>query len=157
MKSRKHISDKSGFKVPETYFEDFEIKLLNSEKQKNKSGFTVPKGYFENFEISKHKSTKVIRLTEIQKTLGVAATLLILLGTLLFGLFFNPKPEQKPLDFSKLNRAEMMNYLEDEMMMDYDLYLENENIELNHPGNHIDNANIIDNMDDSSIEQLMDY
>lgn len=157
MKSIKHILDKSGFIVPESYFEDFKIKSLDADQQFDKSGFTVPKDYFANFKVDTPNSSKLIRLSELQKTIAVAATLLILLGTLLGGLLISPQA-QNQLDFTKINRNEMMNYLEDEMMMDHDLYLESENLRLNYFNNSIkQNTSIIDDMDDISIEQLMDY
>ncbi len=156
MKPNNHISDKSGFKVPKSYFEDFEIKSLKSEKQKLKTGFSIPEHYFDNFEAQKPKSGKLIRLNEFQKTIAVAATLIVLLGTLLIGLIIKPQPQQQ-FDFSKINRNEIMDYLEDEVMMDYDLYVEDERLEIDLSETNLENTNIIDNMDDSSIELLMEY
>lgn len=156
MKPNKNISNKSGFKVPKSYFEDFEIKSLKVEEIQHKTGFSIPEGYFDNFKVEKPKPAKVIQLNEFQKTIAVAATLLVLLGTLLIGLLIKPKPQQQ-LDFSKINKTEIMNYLEDEMMMDHDLYLESENLELDYSNNNLNESNIIDDMDDGSIEQLMDY
>ncbi|QTY28182.1 hypothetical protein [Flavobacterium sp. CS20] len=156
MKSSKYISKKSGFEVPKSYFEDFEIDFLKAENQQSKTGFLVPEGYFDSFEVKLPKSFKLIRLNEFQKTLAVAAVLLVLLGTLLTGLIVKSQPQQQ-LDFSKINRDEAMNYLEDEIMMDYDLYLEDENLEINLSEVNLENTKIINNMDDSSIEQLMDY
>ncbi|RRO22582.1 hypothetical protein [Flavobacteriaceae bacterium 14752] len=156
MKLNNHISDKSGFKVPRSYFDDFEIKSFKVQGQKSKTGFSVPEHYFEDFKVKHSKSSKLIRLNEFQKTIAIAASLLVILGTLLTGLLVKPQQPQQ-LDFSKISRNEVKNYLEDEIMMDYDLYLEDEQLEINLTENNVDDTNIIDNMDDGSIEQLMDY
>jgi hypothetical protein len=50
VKDKKH---KSGFKVPENYFDDFDkhiFKKIESENLPKQTGFVVPYGYFDNLE-----------------------------------------------------------------------------------------------------------
>ena len=157
MKDSKHISKATGFKVPKSYFDDFKTKDFTGEKRRLKSGFVLPQNYFEQFEVQIPKEPKVFRLSDFQKTVAVAAVLLVLLGTLLIGLLIDPQPESQQLNFSKINRTEIENYLEDEMLMDHDLYVEDEELELNFKNKELKENKIIDDMDDISIEQLMDY
>jgi hypothetical protein len=156
MKDSKHISKTSGFITPKSYFEDFKLKDF-TEKRTVKSGFILPENYLQNFEVNKPKEVKIFRLSDYHKTIAVAAVLLVILGTLLVGLLINPQPDSQQLNFSKINKTELNNYLEDEMLMDYDLYLEDGELELDFEDNDIQENNIIDDMDDISIEQLMDY
>ncbi len=155
MRDSKHISKISGFKVPKSYFEDFEVKDFTAEKRNLKSGFFVPEHYFENFEVRVPQQTKVIRLSDVQKTVAVAAVLLVILGTLLTGLLIDSQPNTQQLNFSKINKTQIEDYLEDEMLMDHDLYVDDE--DLNLKSIKIEKNFIIDDMDDISIEQLMDY
>lgn len=155
MRDSKHISKSSGFKVPKSYFEDFEVKDFTAEKRNLKSGFSVPEDYFENFEVRVPHQTKVIRLSDVQKTVAVAAVLLVILGTLLTGLLIDSQPNTQQLNFSKINKTQIEDYLEDEMLMDHDLYVDDE--DLNLKSIKIEKNFIIDDMDDISIEQLMDY
>lgn len=157
MKDSKHISKATGFKVPKSYFEDFKLKHFTKENSKVKSGFSVPKDYFENFKVEIPKQPKIFRLSDYQKTVAVAAVLLVLLGTLLIGLLIKPQADNQQLNFSKINKTEIENYLEDEMLMDQDLYIEDEDMNLDVKTKNFQKNNIIDDMDDISIEQLMDY
>lgn len=157
MKDSKHISNSSGFKVPKSYFEDFKVRDFIEDKREVRSGFKTPKNYFENFKVETPKETKVIKLSDLQKTIAVAAVLLVILGTLLTGLLIDPQADKQQLNFSKINKTEIENYLEDEMLMDHDLYIEDENLDLDFENNKIQDNKIIDDMDDISIEQLMDY
>jgi len=157
MKDSKHISKSSGFKVPKSYFEDFKLKDFTTEKRHVKSGFSVPEHYFENFEVRVPQQTKVIRLSDVQKTVAVAAVLLVVLGTLLTGLLIDPQPDTQQLNFSKINKTQIEDYLEYEMLMDEYLYVEDEDLNLNLKSKDIKDNSIIDDMDDISIEQLMDY
>jgi len=156
MKKVNHISNSSGFKVPESYFENFKIKDLEAIKRKNKTGFSVPDAYFDDFQIEAPQNTKVIWLNDKQKTFAIAASLLLLLGTLLLGLILKPQPQQQ-LNFSKIDQSVIEDYLEYEMFMDNDLYVETENIDYDFSIKRLSDNEIIDNMDDSSIEQLIDY
>ncbi|NBC57461.1 MAG: hypothetical protein GVY05_04160 [Bacteroidetes bacterium] len=156
MKSNKHISDKSGFKVPKSYFEDFEIKRFDIEKHKQNSGFSVPENYFDDFEVKIPQQRKLVNLNEKQKSFAIAASLLLLLGSLLLGLILKPKPQQE-FNFSKIDQSVIEDYLEYEMFMENDLYVENEDFFFKFSTKNLSQNEIIDNMDDSSLEQLIDY
>lgn len=156
MKTPNHISKSSGFKVPKNYFKNFKIKDLEAVKHKHKTGFLVSEAYFEDFEVKTPQNTKIISLNGKQKTFAIAASLLVLLGTLLLGLILKPQPQQE-LNFSKINQSVIEDYLADEMFMDNDLYVENEDLYYKFSTKNLSDNEIIDNMDDSSIEQLIDY
>jgi hypothetical protein len=156
MKHTDHILKSSGFKVPKDYFKDFKVTKDDLELRQSKSGFTLPESYFEEFDLKTPQVTKVRRLNEVYKTIAVAASLLVILGTLLMGLFFNQKSEPS-LNFSKIDRSEIENYLEDELLMDHDLYVEDNELKLDFNSNNLTENTVIEDMDDSSLEQLMDY
>ena len=155
MKTSKHISKSSGFKVPKSYFEDFEIKNFDTEKRNYKAGFSVPDDYFDDFVVKIPKKVKIINLNEKQKTFAIAASLLILLGSLLLGLILKPVPQQD-LNFSKIDKSVIEEYLDYEIFMEADLYEKDDQFKYNIPLKNISKNDIIDNMDDSSIEQLID-
>lgn len=156
MKTQNNISKSSGFKVPKSYFKNFEIQDLKSEKRKYKSGYSVPDAYFDDFKVEIPHKSKVVQLNEKQKTIAIAASLLLLLGSLLLGLILKPQSPKK-LNFSQIDKSVIENYLEDELFMDTDLYVEGEKYFYKVSPKNISKNNIIDNMDDSSIEQLIDY
>ena len=88
--------NKTGFKVPQDYFENFEDILLSELKLKGASahsGFKVPKGYFENLDgqiinaIEKDKDHKVIPLFAWKKVAYAAAVAASLV--LMFNVVFN--------------------------------------------------------------------
>jgi hypothetical protein len=155
MKESKHISKASGFKVPESYFENFKVDLNRLDSSQNKSGFIVPDGYFKELKVDVPQKPKVRRLHEVYKTVAIAAGLLAILGTLLLGLL-RTKPDTS-LNFSKLDQSDIENYLEYEIMMDDDLYVEDDNLNFNFNKEDIKDNTIIEDLDDSSLEQLMDY
>jgi hypothetical protein len=155
MKDSKHISKSTGFKVPRSYFENFKVKTESIDMTQNKSGFVVPDAYFEDFKVETPKPVKVRKLNETYKTIAVAASLLAILGTLLVGLI--QTKQETSLNFSKLNHSDIENYLEYEMMMEDDLYVEEENVNFNFNKDNIKDNTIIEDLDDSSLEQLMDY
>ncbi len=155
MKNSKHISKSTGFKVPESYFEDFKLKIKDLKANQNQSGFIVPDNYFEDFKLETPKPVKVRKLYEVYKTIAVAAVLLAILGTLLLGLF-RTEPDTS-LNFSKLDQSDIENYLEYEIMMEDDLYVEDDNLKFNFDKENIKENTIIEDLDDSSLEQLMDY
>ncbi|MCM4160621.1 hypothetical protein FHG64_18530 [Antarcticibacterium flavum] len=95
-------SQKSGFQVPENYFQDLEDRIMNKvtndesslEYLKGQSGFVVPQDYFEQFEgkvIDKlgldTPDKKVIPLWKKKKfyyTTAVAAVFIAIISTVLF-------------------------------------------------------------------------
>lgn len=156
MKDSKNISKSTGYKIPEDYFKDFKVPKDNLELRQVKSGFKLPVSYLDEFEVKLPKPAKVRNLNEIYKTIAVAATLLVILGTLLVGLLVNSNQETS-LNFSKISQSDIENYLEDEMLMDHDLYVEDNELKLDLDSSQLKENNVIEDMDDSSLEQLMDY
>lgn len=94
MKNKKDIfENQTGFKVPENYFEDFQVsqaslqqenKLEDAfENQSIKAGFKVPQSYFEEFEVKlpqEAKKGKVISLFSTENMIrvsGIAAIFII--------------------------------------------------------------------------------
>jgi len=156
MKHSNNISEISGYKVPKAYFENFKVDLDNKTKIEDKSGFVVPDNYFDNLNIEIRQEAKVRKLNEFYKTIAVAASLLIILGTLLSGLLIKETPETS-FNFSKLDQSEIESYLEYELMMDNDVYVDDENLELDFSKQDLKGNAVIENMDDSTLEQLIDY
>ena len=95
-KNKLNTIKKTGFKVPEDYFDNLEEQLLSTVKLKNKnpsSGFGVPDGYFETLEerifqqVPEAQESKVISLFRnkyILYTAGIAASILILFNLSIF-------------------------------------------------------------------------
>jgi len=112
--SLKNIN-KTGFKVPENYFEDFQEALLSELKLKEScanSGFKVPENYFETLDnkilkaVKDQKETKVIKLFNWKKiayATPIAATVIIMLGIL-----FN---KNSSLSIDKIETASIENYI----------------------------------------------
>ncbi len=156
MKTSKHISKSIGYKVPESYFEEFKVDISLTKSHQHKSGFSIPENYFENLRIQTPRPTKVRKLREVYKTVAVAASLLVILASLLMGLILQNN-QKTVLNFSQLNPSDIENYIEYEMMMDEDLYVDDKNLILDFNTDNIQNNTIIEDIDDSTLEQLMDY
>lgn len=114
---KRHIEhiEKTGFKVPETYFKDFEDTLLcelNLREHVSATGFQVPEDYFESLEksiynrVTKNKQSKVINLLSVKRTVyavAIAASLV-----LMFSVFFNNK---ESLTLDNIETASIENYI----------------------------------------------
>jgi hypothetical protein len=106
---------KTGFKVPENYFESFEDVLLSELKLKEtsaNSGFKVPENYFETIDnkifkaIETEKEVKVINLFSWKKIVyatSIAASMVILFNVLL--------NKNKPLSIDSIETASIENYI----------------------------------------------
>jgi len=94
MKNKKDIfKTQTGFKVPENYFENFQVSRASLQQEKEledsfenqpiEAGFKVPQNYFEEFEVklpSAAKEGKVISLfsrENILRVSGIAAIFII--------------------------------------------------------------------------------
>ena len=104
---------KSGFKIPEDYFDDFKGNLMNvielNELLSKKDGFKVPPDYFEKSQVGILKLTTkktVINLLSI-RYVAVACFLLILLTSSMW-IFVN---QNDKLQFSDLTSTEIQRYL----------------------------------------------
>lgn len=156
MDNYKKIKKRSGFNIPDAYFENFKVSNHPLKQIQQKTGFSVPDAYFEDFKIKPNNKPKVIKLKEFYKTFAVAASLLVILGTLLVGLLsrYNHEPS---LNFSKLDKSAIENYLEYEMMMDEVIDVEQKKVNFDFNSKLKANNSIIENLDDTTLEHLMDY
>jgi hypothetical protein len=88
---------KSGFKVPDNYFQDFETRMMmkvTSEKREANNPFKVPEGYFAQAEAEilekldqQPQRSKVVPLfsrKNFSYVAGIAAVLAILFSTMVF-------------------------------------------------------------------------
>lgn len=95
MKKNKSHINKSGFKIPENFLEDFEEKMMRSvgekpvlqDSYKNNSGFKVPDIYFDNLEKdvlqkveSQKKGGKLISLFNNKKLFYAVAVAAVFVG-----------------------------------------------------------------------------
>ncbi|MFH4967350.1 hypothetical protein V8G61_04010 [Gaetbulibacter sp. M240] len=95
-KNKLNTIKKTGFKVPEDYFNNLEEQLLSAAKLRDKnpsSGFGVPDGYFETLEerimqqVPEAQDSKVISLFRnkyVLYTAGIAASILLLFNLSIF-------------------------------------------------------------------------
>ena len=117
MKQNKHTH---GFKVPETYFSDFEALLFSKLEEAGlpmETGFKVPEGYFETMEKSvlerldiPTEKGKVIPLFS-RKVLGYAASVAACAALVFFAFNMN-KAETN--GFENLQFSAVSNYIEGE-------------------------------------------
>lgn len=114
-------NSKSGFNVPDNYFENFEEKMMHSIGKKPalenivfkaSSGFKVPDSYFENLEreiIQKvegeKKGGKLISLFNNTKLYYAAAVAAVFIGVV-STVFFNPVTEDFTIDGLELSAIE---------------------------------------------------
>lgn len=127
MEKNKSYNQKSGFNVPENYFEEFEDNMLVSIKEergimydlKKDSGFTMPNDYFESFEekvFSKIeepvKKEKVISIFSRRKLYAAAAVAAVFIG-IISTLLFEPTPQQT---FNSLEISGMEDYIDSGFM-----------------------------------------
>lgn len=156
MVNYKKIKNRTGYNVPDAYFDNFKVSSQPIKHIQQKTGFSLPEAYFEDFKIKLNNKPKVIKLKEFYKTVAVAASLLVILGTLLVGLIskYNHEPS---LNFSKLDKSAIENYLEYEMMMDEVIDVEQKKVNFDFNSKLKTNNSIIENLDDTTLEHLMDY
>lgn len=115
MKHKKDIfGTRTGFKVPENYFKDFQVSQAlvqqqneledNFENQPIKTGFKVPQNYFEEFEVKLPQETKKRRVISlfsrenIIRASGIAAIFIIGLFILKNQYSFDAITNQQNID-----------------------------------------------------------
>lgn len=117
MKKNRLPYGKAGFKVPENYFGDFEVRMMRQvafeEKQFGDKPFKVPEQYFEQLEsrifekLEEKPKGKVIPLYNKRAwsyVASVAAVLLVLLSSIVF-------TESQEMGFDDLDVLAVENYL----------------------------------------------
>lgn len=136
---KKHLTyhNHSGFKLPETYFEDFESRFfvkLEAEKsfgEKIASGYKIPENYFEEFSVplSKNPGPKVIPIFG-RKNMWYAASIAAVL-VLIFSVF--TKNQSPKAMFPTVDQASIESYFENSQMELSTLQEFEENVELSEP------------------------
>ncbi|MEH6705086.1 MAG: hypothetical protein V7691_09840 [Galbibacter orientalis] len=115
-KDKLHMK-KSGFKVPENYFSEFENHLSDSITSKTmlpkESGFKVPESYFDTIETSivskvlPKKKTKVIKMSWFYNAAGIAAIFVI-------GFFINNTlSKQNNTEINRIAVSEIDAYIDE--------------------------------------------
>ena len=150
-----HISRNTGFKVPDNYFEDESLGSLKSKAVSFRSGFSLPESYFETFDVEVPAKTKVVKLFDY-KLVAVAASVLVLAATLLIKLLGTTQ-QSEYLDLSAMDKQILFNYIEEEMILDYDLYVNGAPQEIKILQDNITSEEVIDYLDDTNLEHIMDY
>jgi uncharacterized protein YbcC (UPF0753/DUF2309 family) len=156
MKHKSHINiSKSGFKVPEGYFDSIDQTTACKVKSKSENSnfwYKVPESYFNDFSLavpSKESSTKVIKLKELSKWVAAAS---ILAFAILSALYIDDISLNENLQFSDLDRDMIEDYL-DYTMENPEDFIEYENTS---SINTIVNDNIINLKDNDILEYLND-
>ena len=118
MKEKNNIPNKTGFKVPNTYFEDFKVDFSRNE-DKNTSilssikstGLKTPENYFEDFKVNipleEKKATKVISIRRNKVFTFISTAAAVALFILLIYKEDSVIPEA-----SELSRLAIEDYLE---------------------------------------------
>ena len=94
----------SPFKVPKDYFKSFDANFFVEQELKNKiqkTGFKTPDGYFNDFNVSIPKTSKVTNLRKLNKKYsiyisGIAAALILLF------MFIMPKKDNEEVSLEIL-------------------------------------------------------
>ncbi|PKG42336.1 hypothetical protein [Psychroflexus sp. MES1-P1E] len=156
MKHKSHInSSKSGFEVPEGYFDSIDQTMACKVKSKSENsnfGYKVPESYFKDFSLAvplKESSSKVIKLKELSKWVAAAS---ILAFAVLGALYINDISPDENLQFSDLDRDMIEDYL------DYNMENPEEFIDYENTSsiNSIVNDNIVNLKDNDILEYLND-
>jgi hypothetical protein len=156
MKHKSHINtSKSGFEVPEGYFDSIDQTMACKVKSKSENsnfGYKVPESYFKDFSLAvplEESSSKVIKLKELSKWVAAAS---ILAFAVLGALYINDISPDENLQFSDLDRDMIEDYL------DYNLENPEEFIDYENTSsiNSIVNDNIVNLKDNDILEYLND-
>jgi hypothetical protein len=146
MNKSNNIQDKkSGFKVPENYFDSLENSVLDQIKSKEiskKTGFKTPQNYFSEFTVKlpvEKEETKVIALNSWTKWVAAASIIAV---SILGALYIDSISPKKSLQFSDLDNDMIEQYFE------YNLDSQDELIDL-------ENTSIKGNLD-TNISKLND-
>ncbi len=150
----KNISKLSGYRLPEDYLDNFNVENIGHDNSQS-GGFKVPESYFESFTVTPPKPSKIVYLYNY-KSIAVAAVLIVISCTMLINLISLHKTNES-LDFSKIDKEQLYDYIEDELYLDHDLYINNADKPSPSSTPNFSEDDVLDYLDDSSIEQLIDY
>mgnify|MGYP003121723515 CR=1 FL=1 len=154
---------KSGFKVPENYFEELETNMMhilgedeNLLSTRKEKGFTTPANYFDNVEkeilsitIGQASQSKVISIFRKEYVLKIAAIAAVFIGIISIW-FSKPEPE---ITIDNVEIAEIENYIDKEII---ELNFTEISTLISQDGIVLDNLNTSKVNDDAVLEYLMD-
>lgn len=126
----KSLPKNSGFKMPESYLEDFSAKLNNSINQEEtalqkKEGFTVPNNYFNNVhqniqtKLNQKAEAKVIKLSSFKKKLYAASSIAAAVAIVTAAIVFNIS--STPISFQDIAASDIESYF-NENDIDFSTY-----------------------------------
>ncbi|WBU88746.1 hypothetical protein [Cellulophaga omnivescoria] len=115
----KSLPKNSGFKMPESYLENFSDKLNNSITQQQnaipkKEGFTVPNNYFDNIhqniqtKLNQKTEPKVIKLNSFKKKLYAVSSIAAAIAILVAAVVFNNG--STPVTFQDIAASDIESY-----------------------------------------------
>ncbi|MDO6491407.1 MAG: hypothetical protein ABJD66_15965 [Cellulophaga sp.] len=115
----KSLPKNSGFKMPESYLDNFSAKLNNSINQEEtalpkKEGFTVPNNYFDNVhkniqtKLNQKTEVKVIKLSSFKKKLYAASSIAAAVAILTVAIVFNSN--STPISFQDIAASDIESY-----------------------------------------------
>lgn len=111
-KDKNTYQNKTGFKIPDHYFENFEVDALK--RFKDDESMTTPEAYFDNFRVElPKKESKIIQLKQFYYAASAIAAILII-AFLLSPLFTN-KTQENDIKFSSIEKEEIEEYIENEI------------------------------------------
>jgi hypothetical protein len=151
---KKNVTYKSGFKVPDSYFDAVEDQIqtqvyLDSLKS---SIFKTPEGYFENFEVKdlNHKpQPKVIKFVSNKFVIWASSIAAALV--LMFSLTFN----QKSFSYKNIENQTLENYLVEEINYEEFKLLTNDIQVTESDFLQINNAQLDDYINSLDVEDLI--
>lgn len=111
-KDKNTYRNKTGFKTPDNYFENFEVDTLKV--LKDDQSMKTPDTYFENFKVDlPQEKSKVVQLKHFYYAASAIAAILIL--AFILNPLFKSDVNQDELKFSSIEQEELENYIENEI------------------------------------------
>ncbi|ADY30375.1 hypothetical protein [Cellulophaga lytica] len=126
----KSLPKNSGFKMPESYLDNFSEKLNNTIAQEQsaipkKEGFTVPDNYFDSIhqniqtKLNQKTEPKVIKLSSFKKRLYATSSIAAVVAILIAAVVFNNS--STPISFQDIAASDIESYF-DENDIDFPTY-----------------------------------
>lgn len=111
-KDKNTYRNKTGFKTPDNYFENFEVDSLKA--LKDDQSMKTPDTYFENFKVDlPQEKSKIVQLKHFYYAASAIAAILIL--AFILNPLFKSDVNQDELKFSSIEQEELENYIENEI------------------------------------------
>lgn len=112
MSKEKKYQNKTGFKLPEAYLDNFEVESL--ELVKDDDSLKTPDDYFENFKVDlPRKKSKVRQLKPYYPVASAIAAILIV--AFIINHFVQNDMTKGDVKFSSIEQQELENYIENEI------------------------------------------